>query len=104
MSDKAPIIQPHCPRDGREWDCQCARCGSGTYWRECEECEDGYVWDDWGDDVIPDRILRKCEWCQGHSGDLWCLSSKEWCEANPLEGREAVDRGQIEWLVAEKLT
>lgn len=89
------VIQPFPPRD--EWDCQCARCGSSADWRECGECEDGYRDYDFGDDVCSDWILVACDFCNGHGGDYWCVSSKEWCEANPLVGREKIERGQIEW-------
>jgi hypothetical protein len=27
-----------------------------------------------------------------------CGSSPEWCAANPREGREAIQRGEVEWF------
>lgn len=53
------------PQDGRDWDGQCARCGSSVAM------------------FAPPRE---------------CLSSAAWCEANPIEGREHVHRGEIEWF------
>lgn len=94
----AVVIQPFPPRDGNEWECQCARCGSSADWRECGECEDGYREEDFGDDVVSDMDFVKCEFCEGHGGDYWCRSPKEWCEANPVDGREKIERGQIEWF------
>lgn len=93
-----PVIRPFPHSDGGEWECQCARCGSSADWRECEECDDGYVEDDWGDDVVPEMHTVPCQFCRGHGGDYWCMSSREYCEANPLPGRESVERGKIEWF------
>lgn len=58
------------PSDGQDWECQCARCGSSMAYPCAAE---GLTW--------------------------MCLSSPEWCEANPLKGREQVRRGSIEWFV-----
>jgi len=90
-------IGPMPPRDGNEWDCQCARCGSSAEWYDCEECDDGFVEEDWGDDVVPEMHDVPCEFCGGYGGYYRCLSSPEWCQANPLTCREWVKRGQIEW-------
>lgn len=38
------------PNDGREWDCQCARCGSSCY-----EFDDG-----------PIRCMSSEDWCLSH--------------------------------------
>jgi hypothetical protein len=81
---------------GLEIDCQCARCGSSCDWRECPECEDGYVCDD--DDADWFDEDRPCQYCRGRGGEQWCLSSPESCQANPLPGRENVERGKIEWF------
>lgn len=59
------VIANHPPQDGREWDCQCARCGS--------------------------TIARV-------NGPV-CVSGAAWCEAHPIQGRENVQRGAIEWFV-----
>jgi len=78
---------------------ECARCGSSCDWQECEEwdCEDGYREEDWGDDVVANMYTVVCETCQGYGGWHRCMSSPEWCEANPLPGREDVPRGTLEW-------
>ena len=97
----AVVIQPFPPRDGGEWECQCARCGSSADWRECGECEDGLDGHDCGEDccccAYPEDNVT-CQFCNGHGGDYWCLSSKEWCGSNPLPGRETIERGKIEWF------
>lgn len=113
MNERTPdkpedaLIQPF-PPHGRtgEWDCQCARCGSSADWRECEECdEDGMSGHDCGEDCCmclhPDENVL-CEFCGGHGGDYWCCSSSEWCQANPLDGREAMTRGRIEWFQVQE--
>ena len=96
MSDN--VIQPLPPRDGRDWDCQCARCGSSCDAQGCDECgNDGWVWEE--DD---EERLRECPECLGNPVIYRCLSSPEWCEANPVEGRENVPRGKIEWFVVRE--
>lgn len=94
------IIQDYPPRDGKQYDCQCARCGGSCESVECDHCEDGYSYHDCGEDCCmcadPEPNVR-CDICRGYGHWLTCLSSKEWCEANPLQGREQIERGQIEW-------
>lgn len=92
------FIQEFPPRDGKSYDCQCARCGSTADWVHCWECEDGYYEDDVGDDVVPEYVTVECETCRGHGGRYRCMSSPEWCEANPLRGRKDVPRGKLEWF------
>lgn len=94
------------PRDGRDWECQCARCGSSLYWDLCEVCmgdgitdhgqlyEEDPLWYD-QDDYEP------CHQCGGEASWPICLSSPEWCNANPLKGREAIKRNTPEWFVVE---
>jgi len=53
---KTTYIQKHPPQDGKDYEAQCARCGS--------------TWD-----------------IYSHEG-RGCLSSWEWCKANPLPERE----------------
>jgi hypothetical protein len=67
VSDET-VIADLPPNDGREWELQCARCGSSC--------------------ATP--------------RPFWCLSSAEWCNANPMPGRESVERGAIEWFVVER--
>ena len=85
MSRRDSVIADSPPRDGREWDCQCARCGSSTDFVICENC---------GGDG--------CSQCGGRTGFLLCLSSTEWCETHPLPERDEVKRGAIEWFVVER--
>ena len=99
MSDQ--IIQPLPPRDANDWDCQCARCGSSCDADGCDECmNDGFVESDDYDDDSDEFVV--CPDCLGTPIVYRCLSSREWCEANPLEGREHVKRGEIEWFIVRK--
>lgn len=85
------------PRDGREWECQCARCGSSMHFLECDNCS-GEGWiedDDWQAD---EDDGWSCDWCQGEGGHWACLASKDWCEANPRDGRSDIPRGTTEWF------
>lgn len=72
---------------GLEIDCQCARCGSSCDWQECCECDDGFSGHECGEDCCacpyPEPNVV-CQYCWGRGGRHWCLSSPEWCEANPL--------------------
>lgn len=99
-----PVFGDNPPHDGRHWDAQCARCGSDLDWEECNDCggegrtapgelhEEDPLWYDPGD-------TRPCYSCGGKASWPWCLSSPEWCNANPLKGREAVERNTPEWFV-----
>lgn len=99
------VISDRPPHDGRDWDCQCARCGSSCDWTDCGQCDDGYSDHDCGDDccccLYPEPNVV-CDLCDGYGGWYTCLSGGEWCKANPLEGRENVDRGKIEWFAWEE--
>ncbi len=90
---------------GLEIDLQCARCGSSVDTEPCDECEDGFDGHDCGEDccmcLYPDENVL-CQYCRGAGVFHRCLSSSAWCEANPLPGREAVERGTIEWFTVEK--
>lgn len=92
---------PEMYQAGTEVDCQCARCGSSCDYTRCDQCEDGYDGHDCGEDCCPclepeENVL--CETCNGAGGWNTCMSSPEWCEANPLPERELVKRGTIEWF------
>lgn len=76
-----------CPSDGREWDCQCARCGSSMGVEDCWHC---------GGDGGP------CIECDGEGTYPLCLSGTEWCEANPRPGREKIQRHTPEWFLVER--
>jgi hypothetical protein len=90
------------PSDGRDWDNQCARCGSSVASHECWSCggegttypgesyEEDPLWYDQDD-------VERCQVCNG-IGRWWvCLSDWKWCEDHPLPGRENVERGRTEW-------
>lgn len=69
------VIQLKPPQDAREWDCQCARCGSSFFYDPDDEYGEGW-----------------------HG----CMSSQAWCESNPRPGRENVSRGEIEWYTFDE--
>ena len=83
---------PEMYRSGLEIDCQCARCGSSIATEDCDFC---------GEDtcccLYPDDNLV-CDYCRGTGVWRICLSSAEWCQENPLPGREGVERGAVEWF------
>lgn len=73
---------------------ECPRCGSSTEWVNCWNCGgEGYSHHNCGEDscccLDPEDNVR-CRECGGRGGAWHCLSSPEWCEANPLPGRAAV--------------
>lgn len=93
---------PQPPQNGKEYEGCCARCGSSCDWQSCEHCGgEGFDGHDCGDDTCcclrPDENVL-CHICEGYGGWSVCLSSREWCEANPLDGRSSVKRGTIEWF------
>lgn len=100
MTHIGPEPPPEMYAAGVEIGCHCARCGSSCDWSECtaDGCCDGVVedLDDDGFDSLDRRLT--CPDCRGFGGVNVCLSSAEWCEANPLPGRESVRRGKIEWF------
>lgn len=65
------------------WGDECARCGSSVLWEPCATCEACGDLDHFGSGGHPD-----CPTCAGHGSMATCLSTPEWCEANPLPGRE----------------
>lgn len=90
MKHIGPNPPPEMYRASLEIDCQCARCGSSI---ESDRCELHDCFDD--DDFCTDcDNSRTCVWHR-------CLSSPEWCQANPLPGREEVPRGAIEWYTMD---
>jgi len=87
-----------------EWEGQCARCGSSVDYQHCDSCEEGFDGHDCGEDccacLYPEENVR-CQICEGRGGWWQCLSSGEWCKANPLPGRQDMERGKIEWVSAD---
>jgi hypothetical protein len=73
-------------RVGDDEDCQCARCGSSTIWFDCDNCGgEGEIEDD---DWQCEGEYYRCDWCKGKGGWHRCGSSKAFCEAHPMPGRE----------------
>lgn len=102
------IIAEFPPQDGKDYDCQCARCGSSADHQECDQCcGDGVDGHECGEDCCmcadPEDNVR-CYTCRGRGGWYRCMSSKEFCEANPLPGREQIERGLIEWFPIAELS
>lgn len=83
--------------DGSEEDCQCARCGSSVHFVDCWGCggEGEVERDEWD---FCGTYFASCSDCRGSGGWYTCLSDAEWCEANPIVGRESIERGKIEWF------
>ena len=71
----------------------CAECREG-----CDTCgNDGFIMDDeteWDEH----EEFRTCPDCRGTPVRYHCCSSREFCEANSLPGRENVERGAIQWF------
>ena len=94
------------PNDGREYDCQCARCGSSLMFDECESCGgEGTAGHDCGEDCCaclhPEENID-CDYCNGEGHYPHCLSaSSGWCRANPKPGRENIEPSTPEWYAVE---
>lgn len=97
MNHIGPHPLPEMYAAGLELDCQCGRCGSSMDTEDCSECWYGAEIEDDPDDMEPES----CVACGGRGFFHRCLSSPEWCQANPRPGRESVERGTIEWYTHE---
>lgn len=104
MSEISDLPSDAMYSSGMEIDCQCARCGSSIANEDCGECDDGFDGHDCGEDccccLYPEDNMP-CQYCRGTGRHLFCISSAEWCDANPLPGREEIERGKIEWFTVE---
>ncbi len=101
-----PRPLPEMYQPGLEINCQCARCGSSMDYVYCDYCGgDGFNGHDCGEDCCccldPEDNIP-CDICGGEGGWNRCMSSPEWCEANPLPGRKDVRRGEVEWFVIKE--
>lgn len=95
------------PQDGRDWDCQCARCGSSMDSELCGSCggdgitgpgelyEEDPLWYD------PDDY-ENCHQCGGQGAWMLCISSPKYCQTHPLPGRGKIQRHTPEWFTFEK--
>lgn len=91
----------------KQTEYQCGRCGSSLDFEECPNCDDGYVGHDCGEDCCccadpEDNVV--CDICRGIGAFPRCISSKEWCEANPLPGREKTPRSTPEAFTVPRRT
>lgn len=94
------VIQPWPPEDGREWDSQCARCGSSCGRTNCDSCGgQGHFEEDDPESLgcgLPE--VFECDVCEGAGGWMECLSSADWCENHAMDGCHIYERGKIEWF------
>jgi hypothetical protein len=101
VSAAETIIADRPPSDGREWEPQCARCGSSVGFDDCEHCDEfGMDGHDCGEDscccAFPEDNIT-CTVCGGSGGWYSCISTAAHCDAHPRPGREQTQRGAIEW-------
>lgn len=86
---------------------QCGRCGSSITFEDCPNCGgEGYTSHDCGEDCRcceypEDNVV--CDICRGSGSFPLCLSSKEWCEAHPMKGRENIPRSSPERFTIGKV-
>ena len=72
-------------------DNQCARCGSSAEFRDCWNCDHGFVEENIGDDTCEELVDVRCWVCEGHGGRWHCISAPEYCESHPIPGREYIE-------------
>ena len=101
------IIAPSPPNDGRDWDAQCARCGSSLGFEDCGSCGgEGVYGHECGEDTCccadPEENAT-CGVCSGNGSFPVCISSPEWCAAHPMAGREKIERSTPEWFVVDEV-
>lgn len=95
------------PKDGRQWEAQCARCGSTLEWIACSAC-DGEGETAYGELYEQDPLwylpsdTKPCHQCGGQASFPACISSEGWCKANPLPGREETPSSTPEWYALKE--
>jgi hypothetical protein len=101
------IIAKDPPNDGRDWHCQCARCGSSMESTSCGACggegitgpgelyEQDPLWYDEDD-------YDSCHQCDGEGAWWFCISTFDWCNANPMPGRIEIPPSTPEWYTLER--
>lgn len=85
MADLPIIGDPECGRCEQVW--LCGRCGSSVGHEDCEMCPAT----GWYDEPDP-----RCPVCFGTGIAHFCLSTHEFCQANPLTDRDHVERPTVE--------
>lgn len=73
----------------------CGACGGEGITGPGELYEEDPLWYD-EDDYKP------CHQCGGEGSWMLCISTPEWCEDNPIAGRESIPRHTPEWFVVER--
>jgi DnaJ-class molecular chaperone len=72
---------------------QCGRCGSSIHYTDCVDCDGtGTI------TIVNQNLIGKdvdCDECDGDGFIAFCISPQEWCEANPLPGREGTPRNTV---------
>ena len=72
----------------------CGRCGSAVVWVECGFCKgDGCY------EAVSGGYVD-CHACAGEGGWWMCSQPEDWCQANPMPGRDDVARGNIAQAIA----
>lgn len=74
---------------------QCGRCGSSIHFTDCIDCDGTGV-------QFPDEYTEAnatCPECDGDGFIAFCISSQEWCEANPLPGHENTPRNTVQGVM-----
>jgi hypothetical protein len=104
MTHIGPHPLPEMYAPNLDIEASCARCGSSCDWDECGYCHgDGFIDDDDEDPDESDLVFfSQCPSCNAHGGWQTCLASPQFCKTHPLAGREAIQRGEVEWFTVQR--